>query len=315
LLALGVIAVGIAQVNPTTAVAAGFAGTITPGCVLPGGNVTVRLSGAPAGAVISFQTSYGGPQANQASASVVGTANASGVFAATFIVGKATSPGMGMVSVYEFDLAGTWSGVGNYTIGNVAGGCPTPGVATFGMSEITPTDKYSVQLTCDAGLSGDGVFDPTVFVIEVTDFHFPPMTLRCNAAPVRFPAVPSQAGVKFHQRTTPAGAVPSADVWAGRPPNTLVVIHNARAAGTVIPAAPLNPMPTAAATPTPTPTPFPSPTPSATPRPTVIPAPNATGSLVHTGRQTLGAVGLLAGGLAFIGVGALVYRRRRRRTG
>ena len=181
------------------------------------------------------------------------------------------------------------------------------------MSEVTPTDKHSVQLTCDAGVSGVGVVEPSVVVVEMGIFYFPPMTLRCNAAPVRLPAVPSQASVKFHQKYVPAGGIPSADVWAGRG-NSLVVIHNARAAAAVAPApVVVVPAPAATATPIPSPTPSltptPTPTPTATAAPTLDPTPVGATSRALTRLAPMGAIGLLAIGV--VAVGALVYWRRR----
>ena len=128
-----------------------------------------------------------------------------------------------------------------------------------------------------------------------------PASKSCNAGPVPFPAVPAQASVKFHERTAPAGAVPSADVSGGRPPDMLIVIHNARAAGTVVPAAPRAPAPT------PTPTPIPTPTPT--------PAPTSASGLVKTGAVHIGPIGFVVPGLALISMGALLYWRRRRRIG
>jgi hypothetical protein len=318
LLIFGVVVAVMAKVTAAPAVGAGLAGTVTPACVVPGGAFTVRLTGAPAGASISFQASFGGPNANQAGGSKEGAPDTNGVFAATFAVPNSTSAGIGMVSVNEFDIAGVWSGVGNYTIGSVAGGCPNPGVATFSMGEDTPSDKHWVQLTCDAGVSGDGVFDTTVTVVQLGIFHFPPMTLRCNAAPVRVRAVMSQASVTYHQKSAPAGAIPSADVWAGRG-NSLAVIHNARAAGFVAPAPIMatTPTPSPTPTPTPSPTPIPSPTPvptpTATPALTVDPTPVGATSLALIRLAPIGAIGLLAIGV--VSGGALLYWRRRRRTG
>ena len=69
LLVLGVAVAAMAQLATVPAEGAGLAGTVQPACVVPGGSFTVRLTGAPAGAAISFRASFGGPDANQASGS------------------------------------------------------------------------------------------------------------------------------------------------------------------------------------------------------------------------------------------------------
>jgi hypothetical protein len=277
LLVIGVVAVASGQFISASAAESGLTGTITPNCILPGGAVTVTLSGAMPGAVVSIQASYGGPEANEAGQSVVGTANGSGVFSATFTIAASISPGIGTVIVLDFDTSAVSAGVGNFTIGTTANGCPSPGTARMELNQNTPVVHYSVQKTCDAGLSGDAVFEPSVVIVEVTTVTFPRMTLHCNAAPVAFPAVPVGASIKFHETTAPAGAVPAPDVWAGIPPDTLVVIHNAKAAATA----------------------------TATPRPAVH-------RLPATGSAPFEPAGGLAAGIILLGAGILLFRRRRR---
>jgi hypothetical protein len=144
-------------------------------------------------------------------------------------VPASTPAGPWTVSVFEFNTIGDGSGVGQFSVGTAPGGCPSPGVTRFETHEILQVVKYSIQKTCDAGLTGDAVFEPTVTIDPSTTIEFPAMKLQCNAAPAHFEAVPFGASIKLHEASPPAGTVAAADLTVGPGSNTSIVIHNAKA--------------------------------------------------------------------------------------
>jgi len=229
--------VGLGVATPVFAATSGSA-TIEQQCAAPASTQHISVQTA-SGNLVHIEVKVG-----TTTVSATGIVGDSGAFIGAVIVPSV--PSVLTASVWIFGPEGVAFGSGSFAIALASTPCPTPNAGgSFDISSISRTQVGGkVQKTCDAGLSGDAVFTPTI-TVNVVDSNIPSttitlpssitLTLSCNGKAKDLPVLPESSVITLHEATAPAGAVAAADtkITFGAQAAT-TTIHNAKKPAVVI---------------------------------------------------------------------------------
>lgn len=268
-----------------------FTAEITLACATVGD--TQKITVVAAGdALIHIEVSIGGSTVNGGTQNGTGLTDANHTFKDQWTVGAVSANTTAFVRVWALLADGVSTGSKSFDIHPASAPCPTPGVASF-TGNYVDTGQFggTVKKACDAGVSGNAVFAPTIHINVTyeadlsTTITLPAsltLTLACNGESASLPVLPTTSVITLHESSLPTGAaVPAADtnITIGAAAVT-ATIHNAKAA--------------VVTTPTPTPTPV-----------IVLPATGQPGSTPGVPWPALALLGLIA----VTGAGLILRRR------
>jgi MYXO-CTERM domain-containing protein len=205
---------------------------------------------AAADALIHIEVTIDGSTANGGTQNGTGLTDANHNVKDQWTVAPVSATTTASVRVWALLANGVATGHGSFDIHPATAPCPTAFANTFnGIAIETAQVGGNVKKTCDAGVSGTAVFQPTfqVNVIEASELSTTitapaglTLPLDCNGTSKALPVLPVSSTITLHESTLPAGAAAASDTTITIDVEAVTTtIHNARAA--------------AVATPTPTP--------------------------------------------------------------
>jgi hypothetical protein len=217
-----------------------FTATILLDCAVVGQTQKITVTSDP-DVVIHTEVTIGGSTANDGTKNGTGLTNANGTFEDSWTIGAVAETTTATVRVWALSAGGVASGDGSFAIHPVGAPCPSPGTGSFYGGAIDTTQRGgSVNKTCDAGVSGNAVFSPTIHVNVVAAPNLSAtivlpanltLTLGCNGKSRDLPILPVTSVITLHESTPPTGAVAAADTNITITAETVsATINNAKAA-------------------------------------------------------------------------------------
>src|SRR2546429_7520900 len=144
--------------------AAPFSAIIELACANPGDTQTITVNSGT-DALIHIEVTIGGSTANDGTKNGTGLTNENGTFEDSWTIGTVSETSTAAIRVWALSGGGVASADSSFEIHPVAAPCPTSGTTSFyGGAIDTQQVGGSVKKTCDAGVSGNAVFTPTLHV-------------------------------------------------------------------------------------------------------------------------------------------------------
>jgi len=217
-----------------------FTGTILLDCAVVGQSQKITVTSDP-DVLIHIEVTIGGSTANDGTKNGTGLTNENGTFEDSWTIGTVSETSTAAIRVWALSGGGVASADSSFEIHPVAAPCPTSGTTSFyGGAIDTQQVGGSVKKTCDAGVSGNAVFTPTIHVKVVGANNLSAtivlpagltLTLGCNGKSLDLPILPVTSVITLHESTPPTGAAAAADtnITITTEPVS-ATIHNAKAA-------------------------------------------------------------------------------------